>query len=296
MLAFPFALKSPWKPFQETTSFFWFIPRGATYLAAVPADMLTNVGATSFSPPCVTSDRIPLREQHRQEELIACLQVRGLTLALPRWEQSAARLGRTQPCHTCPVPPPSPHCYRIRKKAPMSVYPPRNHETSILQTRAVRAAAALQHFSIAMKWEGASLWLWKLLTLTPKKPWARVRQQQDVPGCPRPSGIPNLHEGQGVYLSVCRHSPPSLLWCWLHPVSHKFPQPFHPPALVMKLLDKAPSNNYLSNPKTHVGKKQGETAQKGAGLTQCARGERCTCKTFLTFRGGWRLPAQLGGI
>jgi len=45
--------------------------------------MLTDVGATGFSPPCVISNRVSLQELHRQEEPTACLQVKGPTLVLP---------------------------------------------------------------------------------------------------------------------------------------------------------------------------------------------------------------------
>lgn len=99
------------------------------------------------------------------------------------------------------LPSTSPPRYAIRKKAPMSACPPRNHETSIPQTRAERAVTALQGFSMAMKREGASLSPWKLLT--PKKPQVWLGEQRDVPGCPRPSGIPNLRKGQGFYLTAC---------------------------------------------------------------------------------------------
>lgn len=85
--------------------FLWFLPGGAASLAAVQADMLRNVGATSLSSPRVISDRVPLQGQRCQEELIALLQVKGLTLALPRQKQSIAWLGRTQPCRICPTPP-----------------------------------------------------------------------------------------------------------------------------------------------------------------------------------------------
>ena len=99
--------------------------------------------------------------------------------------------------------------------------------------------------------------------------------------------------------SVCGCSPPQFLWCWPHPISHEFPQPFHPPGLVTKLLNRAPSNDYLSNGESHAGKKQGETSPKVAHLTQCTRREKSTCKTFLTCRRLHlyrRLPAHLGGI
>lgn len=161
---------------KKQPGFFWFHPGGATYLAAVQADKLTNLGATTFSSPCVISDKVPLQEQHHQQEVTASLQV-GTNACLA--EVGAERCPIRQDLTVLYVPSTSPHCYRTWKKAPLSVYSPRNHETSTLQRRAARAVAALQHFSTEV---GRSI----TLTLGAPHPHPKkaLSMSQMAAGCP----------------------------------------------------------------------------------------------------------------